>query len=74
MGESELIDTIRSHKYNDQELLQELIGWERSRLSTYKQKSDFLEEIKWFQQSKTFHNSPIERLFSIINTLSQDID
>ncbi len=43
-----------------------ILEWHQKNQSHYLAKNDILNEIQWFQQAKTFHNSPSERFFGLL--------
>lgn len=65
-GENQVLDHLKNDNKGQEELLSTLLTWETRRISCFNEKSRALEEIKWHSLSKTFRNSPSERLYSLL--------
>jgi DNA polymerase III delta prime subunit len=68
----ELIDLEEMLK-KDQKLWHEFLNWsiewECLSLSPYSQKKKFLQTLKWYEEVKTFHNSPSEATYALLKEL-----
>ena len=66
-----LLGIIKKDILFREEFLKLLLTWHCESLTSYQKKQAFLEEIKWFNQAKTFHNNTTERFYGLLQLTFQ---
>jgi len=65
-GLGELVEKLKYQSGADRELAGLVVELESDRPGRYKQKERLCQELKWFEESKTFNNSSWERILGLL--------
>jgi hypothetical protein len=63
-----LLAELKKDRHFQQQLLKEIIHWQAELDDHHGQKRIFLEELKWFLKSQTYHNPLSERFFGLLQS------